>query len=329
MSKHRTIMLAVALVSLNSSGFQAQTIVNASQHVVLQGLRTNAGHGSFNAAAYGPDGSLYLLFDQGDGIRILKSDAQGMNVLAQSQAGAAGDSGVAMSLDAAGNVYVTGTTSSGMLTGSTGAAFFKVGDSSVNSFMAKYDANLNPIFLTFLGSGRTVAASVAATADAVFVTGITFNNSFPVTAAGVQQAPAHGSNENGFVEKISADGSALEYATYLSGFGGDTIPAVIVADASDNAYVTGSTSASGFPTINALQSEILLANGTTNSGFLAKLNPAGSAFAFSTFIAGAGSAGCDDGFSAAERECRAGAVHCCDGCDAADFGHVSESFAHH
>jgi hypothetical protein len=284
-------MLVAGLASLVGSGMDAQTTVNAAQHVSLQGLRTNAGQGSFNAASYASDGSLYLLLDQGDGVRILKADAQGSNVSAQSQLGVAGDSGVAMSVDPAGNIYITGTTTSGALTGSSGVAFPKAADGSTNSFLAKYDANLHLIFLTFLGSGRTAASSVAATADAVFVTGITFNNAFPVTSAGIQQTPANGSTENGFVERFSTDGTTLNYATYLTGSGGNTIPTAIVADSADSAYIAGSTSASGFPTVNALQSEVLLAKGATNSGFLAKLNPAGSAFTFSTFIAGAGITG--------------------------------------
>ena len=269
----------------------AQTAVNAAQQVTLQGLRTSAAHGSFNAAAQAADGSLYLLLDEHDGVRVLKSNATATTLLTQTQMGAAGDVGLAMAVDPSGNLYVAGTTSSGTLTGTSGAAFPSVADSSTNSFVAKYDADLNLKFLTFLGAGRTAAASVAATADGVFVTGITFNAAFPVTAAGIQQSPARGTSQNGFVERLSADGSALQYATYLTGVGGSTSPTAIVVDANDDAYVSGSTQASGFPTINALQPEILLAAGVSSSGFLTRLNPSGSAFTFSTFVAGAGVTG--------------------------------------
>jgi hypothetical protein len=261
--------------------------VNGSQQVVLEGLRANAGYGSFVAAAYAADGSLLLLYDQHDGVRLLKTDAAGATVLAQAQVGAAGDAPVGLAVDPAGNVYVTGTTSSGTLKGTAGAAFGAVADSSTNSFLAKFDASLNLKFLTFLGAGRTAVAGVAATADAAFVTGVTFNAAFPVTAFGIQQAPARGTSENGFVERFSADGSTLVYATYLTGVGGNTMPAAIVADSSDKAYVAGATSASGYPTIAALQTTML----GTASGFLSSLNAAGSAFGFSTFIAGGGITG--------------------------------------
>jgi len=47
----------------------------------------------------------------------------------------------------------------------------------------------------------------------------------PVTAAGIIQMPASGSQWNGFVEKFSASGASLVYATYLSGASGSTTPA--------------------------------------------------------------------------------------------------------
>ncbi|MES2390073.1 MAG: choice-of-anchor D domain-containing protein [Acidobacteriota bacterium] len=247
-------------------------------------MRTSSGHGSFTAAAFEPDGSIVLLLDQHDGVRLLKTSGNASTVIAQAQAGSTGDSGVAMALDLSGNIYVTGTSISGTLHGTGSTVYANPADTTTNSFLAKFDANLNLVFLTFLGAGKTAAASVAVTADSVFVSGITYSTTFPVTAAGIQQSPASGSTENGFVERISADGSTLVYATYLTGLNGNTIPTAIAADASDNAYVTGSTTSSGFPTIAALEPTIL---GAT-SGFLARLTPSGNAFTFSTFIAGNG-----------------------------------------
>src|SRR6202000_265666 len=98
--------------------------------------------------------------------------------------------------EASGNVYVTGTTTSGALTGTASAAFPSAADSSTNSFVAKYDSNLNLKFLTFLGAGRTAVASLFATADSVFVTGVTYSNALPVTASAIQQVPSNGSVAN-------------------------------------------------------------------------------------------------------------------------------------
>jgi len=254
------------------------------QQLIFAGLRTVAHQGQFNAVRTDTSGNLYLLLDQKDGVRLLKTDPTATTVLAQAHIGAKGDIGVAMALDPAGNVYVTGTTTSGSLAATGGVAFPSVADTSTNSFIGKFDQNLNPLFVTFCGSGRMAATSIAATSDAVFITGSLFTNTLPVTLGGIIQAPAAGSFQNGFVEKFSADGSTLDYATYLSGQNGNTAPAAIAADASDNAYIAGYTTSSGYPTLSALVPRIL---GAT-SGFLTKLNSTGTGIAFSTFIPGTG-----------------------------------------
>jgi len=262
---------------------------NTSQTLTLAGLLTAANHGQFNGVATDASGYLYLLLNEHDGIRVLKTDATATTVLAEAHVGASGDAGLAMALDPAGNVYVAGTSTSGTLSGTAGAAFPAASGTSTNSFVAKFDASLGTVFLTFTGSTKTVAQSVAATADAVFVTGSLFAATLPVTPAGIIQAPAYGSTQNGFVERFSADGSTLVYATYLSGATGDTVPASIVADASDDAYIAGTTTASGYPTIAALVPRILTtATSSGASGFLTELNPDGSGITFSTFIPGNG-----------------------------------------
>ena len=238
----------------------------------------------------GATGNLYLLIDRKDGVRLIETDPAATNILNQAQIGAQGDIGLAMALDPAGNVYVTGTTTSGALTATGGAAFTAASGAATNSFVAKFGASLgSPIFVTFCGGGSMDASSIAATSDAVFITGGIYATTLPVTAAGIIQTPAFGSQWNGFVEKFSASGSSLLYATYLSGASGNTTPAAIVADAADDAYIAGTTTAPGYPTVAALVPNQLVttALGTT-SGFLTKLTPAGDGIPFSTFIPGAG-----------------------------------------
>lgn len=283
MMKLRARCLALAgTFGLLVSSLVAQN--TGPQQLQFAGLRSVASQGQFNAALVGAGGDLYLLLDQKDGVRILKTDPTATTVLAQAQFGAKGDIGLAMALDPAGNVYVTGTSWSGAMTGTAGAAFPAVSGTGINSFIGKFDQNLNQIFVTFCGSGQMSATGVAATADAVFVTGEIFNSSLPVTPSAILQAPASGSSENGFVEKFSANGSTLLYATYLSGENGTTAPAAIAADASDDAYVAGYTTSSGYPTLAAVVPRIL----GSSSGFLTKLTPAGDGIVFSTYIPGSG-----------------------------------------
>jgi len=269
-----------SLLAAASSFASAQN----TQHLAFAGLRASNGNGQFNSVKVDATGNLYLLYDQKDGVRVIKTDAAANQVLAQSLIGATGDSGLAMALDPAGNVYVTGTTTSGSLSATSGVAFPTRADSSTNSFVAKFDSNLNTVFVTYAGSGHMAAGSIAATADRVFITGSIFASTLPVTPSGIIQSPASGSFGNGFVECFNASGTALVYGTYLSGLNGDTMPAHIEADASDNAYVAGYTTSAGYPTLAALVPNML----GTGSGFLTKLTPAGDGLVFSTFIPGSG-----------------------------------------
>jgi hypothetical protein len=221
------ITIVLCLLVIHSLALHAQSTappLTGAQQLAFAGLRSVAQQGQFNAVATDSSGNLYLLLDQKDGVRLLKTDASATTILATALLGAAGDSGLAMALDPSGNVYVVGTTTSGSLTATSGAAFPNPVDTSVNSFVARFDPSLNLNFVTFGGSGRTAVAAVAATADAVFITGLIYGNELPVTPSGIIQAPANGSIQNGFVECFSADGSTLRYATYLSGQGGDTTP---------------------------------------------------------------------------------------------------------
>lgn len=278
----RTLLAGIFAGACLLPSARAQT--TGPQQLLFSGLRTAAHQGQFNAVATDTSGNLYLLLDQKDGVRIIKTDSTATNILAEAHIGAKSDIGLAMALDPAGNVYVTGTSWSGAMTGTNGAAFPAVSGTGINSFIGKFDQNLNPVFVTFCGSAQMAATGIAATSDAVFVSGNIFTNTLPVTPGGIIQAPASGSFQNGFVEKFSANGSTLDYATYLSGQNGNTAPAAIAADASDNAYIAGYTTSSGYPTLSALVPRIL---GAT-SGFLTKLTPTGSGIVFSTFIPGTG-----------------------------------------
>ena len=281
----RLLLLFTALLP----ALQAQT-TTGPQSLALAGLRTASSQGQWNAVSTDASGNIYLLLDQKDGVRLLKSDPTASTILAQAHLGAKGDIGLSLALDPNGNVYIAGTTTSTTLTGTSSAAFRNRADTSTNSFVAKFDPNLNPLFVTFAGSGRLAATSVAATADAVFLTGSLFAPTLPVTPNGILQAPAYGSTQNGFVERFSSDGSTLVYATYLTGAQGDTSPNSIAADSADNAYIAGSTSASGYPTVAALVPRIQPppSGSSPASGFLTKLSPLGDAITVSTFIPGTG-----------------------------------------
>ncbi|MHB1021474.1 MAG: choice-of-anchor D domain-containing protein [Acidobacteriaceae bacterium] len=278
---------------LPQTDMHLHAITAGAQQLAFAGLRSSNQQGQFNAIQRDPSGNLYLLMNQGDGVRIFKFNASATNLLAQSPVlGTKGDIGLAMALDASGNVYVTGTTSSGALAASGNARFNSYSGSSITSFVAGYTSSLTPIFVTFTGGARMTASAIAVSSDAVYITGSIFAATLPVTNNSILQAPPPNTMQNGFVEKFSLDGASLLYATYLGGQNGYTAPAAIAVDAADDAYVAGYTTATGYPTVKALIPELIdtpSVNGPVQqSGFLTKLTPAGDGLTFSTFLSGSG-----------------------------------------
>lgn len=279
-------LLLASLVAL--CGLSFPRLIAQKQQLLFAGLRSVASQGQFNAVLSDPTGNIYLLLDQKDGVRLLKTDATASLILAQTQLGAQGDIGLAMAFDPTGNIYITGSSTSGTLIATASSAFPSPTGSSTNAFVAKFDSSLNPLFVTFAGSGHIAVSSIAATSTSVFITGSIFSSSLPVTPSAIIQTPASGRSQNGFVEKFNSTGTTLLYATYLSGASGNTAPTAIAVDPTDNAYITGSTAAPGFPTLAAVVPEMIPSAPGSTSGFLTKLTPNGDGLVFSTFIPGSG-----------------------------------------
>jgi hypothetical protein len=147
-------------------------------------------------------------------------------------------------------------------------------------------------YSTYLGgSGFDEGFGIAADSSGnVYVTGRTSSTNFPTVN------PLQTSNKSlaeypttAFVAKLNAVGSALVYSTYLGGSGVDMGFGISV-DSSGNAYVAGDTSSTDFPTVNALQ-EMNKSPAGGSTGFVAKLNAAGSALIYSTYLGGSGGDG--------------------------------------
>ncbi|HEY1336331.1 MAG TPA: SBBP repeat-containing protein [Bryobacteraceae bacterium] len=161
-------------------------------------------------------------------------------------------------------------------------------DGSVRFIVAGYDESrplhIDPVlsYSTLLGgSGFDTATAVAVDATgSAYVTGYTASYDFPTVNA-VQSSNAGGNDV--FIAKLSSAGNALVYCTYLGGKGDDRAYGIAV-DASGAAYVTGATASSNFPTRGPVQAK--LAGG--KNAFIAKLNAAGNALVYSTYLGGNG-----------------------------------------
>ena len=139
------------------------------------------------------------------------------------------------------------------------------------------------LYSTLLGGASSDAATAVAvdTSGSAYVAGFTASYDFPT--ANPRQNFNAGGNEV-FVAKLNPAGNGLIYCTYLGGSGDDRAYGIALG-ADGSAYVAGVTASRNFPLANALQSRLA---GAKNA-FVLKLNPAGNALVFSTYLGGAGS----------------------------------------
>jgi hypothetical protein len=193
----------------------------------------------------------------------------------------------AIAVDSVGNAYVTGETPSSNFP--TKNPLQPANDGGGEAFVTKIDPSGSAlVYSTYLGgSGAEVGRGIAVdSAGNAYVSGFTNSTDFP-TKNPLQANNGGGSND-AFVAKITLAGSALVYSTYLGGNGDDKGTAIAV-DNSGDAYVTGVAGSSNFPTTSgAFQT----ACGNTcfyPDAFVSKLNPAGSALAYSSYLGGSGS----------------------------------------
>jgi len=157
------------------------------------------------------------------------------------------------------------------------------------------------VYSTFLGGSLTESGNSIAVDPTGFgyITGWTASPDFPTTNP---LQPTLAGFVNAFVAKLNPDGSELVYSTYLGGstdvFGGPGFDRGhgIAVDFAQFAYVTGDTRSTDFPTVNALQPQII---GNTFDAFVAKLNPNGDALVFSTYLGGHDSSDFQEGVSIA------------------------------
>src|SRR5205814_8681114 len=121
-------------------------------------------------------------------------------------------------------------------------------------------------------------------ANNIFVTGTTSSTNFPT--ANPYQSTNAGGFADGFLAKIGPAGNLI-YSTYVGGIGNDN-PLGIAVDGSGAAYVTGWTTSIDFPRVNAFQTKFSGKDAPvgTDDVFVFKLNPAGTALDYSTYIGG-------------------------------------------
>lgn len=253
--------------------FQSPVIYQESQgnRVAVAGsyVVNDATHIAFQVARYDPSKPLVI-----DPVLVYST-----------YLGGTGDdqlSGIAV--DTAGSVYLAGYTDS------TDFPLAELGSLSAGAnhvFVAKLDpTGSSLVYADYIGGNSQDYgyALVLDRAHEVYVTGSTASSDFPLVNPFQGTYPG---SFNGFLSKLSVDGSSLLYSTYLGGNGSD-LPAGIVIDSLGSVLVAGNTTSTNFPMVAAYQATVSPNQGGVlgNYGFLSKFSPDGSSLAYSTYLGG-------------------------------------------
>jgi hypothetical protein len=224
-----------------------------------------------------------------DGFLAQFSDSGALQVA--TYVGGNGDDTVrAVAVDGVGNVYAGGGTSSTDLSVPAGAAQGSLRGGQ-DGFLMKLDSNgLQRLAGTYLGGSRgdwsSVEMVMAVAVDAqqnAYAAGSTPSGDFPTPSAWIGTLSGL---QDGFLVKVNASFATVAWGTFLGGAGKDSATALAM-DAAGGLVVGGSTTSSNFPTQGAIQSS----NGGAADGFVLRMNTAGSAVSFATYLGGSGADG--------------------------------------
>ena len=260
---------------------------------------------------------------------VVKVKEDGTDLLYATFFGGSGtDRGKGIAVDGSGGAYITGETGSTQ-TSSPNPFPVTVGpDLTQNGSLDAFVARLAPAgdaldYAGFIGGagddrGNAIALEPSCLAPcAAYVAGETASSevSFPATTGAFDET--HNGGIDGFVAKVTSDGSGLEYATYIGGSGTDRVNG-IAADSAGKAYVAGETNSSEttFPDgngFNSLAGFDKVQNGLFDA-FVARVSADGGDLDYATFIGGDG----DDRANAI-----AIAPHCVSPCQAFVAGETS------
>ncbi|HYK92147.1 MAG TPA: SBBP repeat-containing protein [Acidobacteriota bacterium] len=210
---------------------------------------------------------------------VLKLSPSGSLIYSTYLGGSSLERGFGIAVDGSGSAYVAGRTQSTNFP--TVNPLQKMLRGTEDAFVSKLAPDGSAlVYSTYLGgSSSDDAVSIAVdSSGSAFIVGETQSTDFP-TVNPFQRV--FGGMLDVYVAKLSPDGSALVFSTYLGGSGPDDTEDVAV-DSAGNAYVTGTTASTDFPTLNALQPTL-----KNFDAFVSKFNATGS-MVYSTYLGGSG-----------------------------------------
>jgi len=168
-------------------------------------------------------------------------------------------------------------------------------------------------FVTYLGASQweRIQAVFVDEGGYIYVGGTTKSSNFPTTPGAYDRKGTGTGVNDGFVAKLSPDGTQLVWSTYLHGSQRDDVYGVW-ADSQGFVYITGWTGSSDFPTTVGAYDRT---HNGKNDVFLVKLTPDGSKLVYATLLGGSGVDQCRGGMSVDD----SGSVYLSGYTDSVDF----------
>jgi hypothetical protein len=228
------------------------------------------------------EGAFDRKYNGEDDVFVVKLSSSGSKLAYSTYVGGVdSERGDAIAIDRAGSAFLSGAAGPGFPT--TPGAFDRI--CNADAFVTKLNkVGSKLIYSTCLGGspGGELGNGLALDKDGhAYLTGDTTSADFPTTPGAFDRSL--GGSGDAYVSKLNGDGSALVYSTFLGGIGSDGAEGIAV-DRAGGAYVTGDTSSTDFPTTpGAFDTSY---GGGFIDAFVTRLNPAGSALAYSTFLGG-------------------------------------------
>jgi hypothetical protein len=274
-------------ISATGSTILYSTYIGGSNEETGYGVAVDANaNGYLTGLSYSPDfpatGNAFQTANGGAGDTFFaKINTNGGTLNYATLLGGSGlDQGNGIAVDANGNAYIAGQTSS------SGFISLRPYGGNGDAFIAKFNPSLSGsaslVYFTYLGGSLADTAGGIAldTDNNAYVTGSTVSSDFPVVGAVFQ--PAYGGgNADAFVTKIDPSGASLVYSTFLGGSNTESGYGIAV-DSVGSAYVAGQTCSLDFPLTNPEQAS----SGGNCDAFVSKvsvlngivLNPNGLVF---------------------------------------------------
>ncbi len=282
-----TLIYSTYVGGTNDQAFGAGIAIDGNGNLYLVGNTGAADFPTVNPiqATYGGAHDAFILELNSNGNGLIYSTYLG---------GSALDYAERVEVDGNANAYVVGSTGSlnFPIVNAEQPTYGGAGD----AFAAKIAAGgAALIYSTYIGGSATDFANGLAVDSSgdLFAFGDTGSANFPVLNA---FQSVSGGGDEGWLTELSPTGSVV-FSTYIGGSGADAVRGAEI-DSSGNIYLTGNTSSTNFPILNAIQPNY---GGGTSDAWVAKLNSSGSALIYSTYLGGSASdAASDIAFDAAD-----------------------------